>query len=169
MTSRRKTDANRANARASTGPRTAFGRARSSKNALRHGLTATAISEPITAEVEALARTIAGAGANADITELARDVARAQLDLERVRYARHLIFAQLLSPLTEESDDKLARAGDAEVSRTVANRLMQQRKNLQAFDRYEQAALTRRRRALCALDSAHRGDGTINTVTTIEQ
>jgi hypothetical protein len=154
VTSRRKTDANRANARASTGPRTAFGRARSSKNALRHGLTATAISEPITAEVEALARTIAGAGANADITELARDVARAQLDLERARYARHLIFSQLLNPPIEEGENELAPAGAAEVARTFASRFMQQGRNLRALDRYEQAALARRRRALCALDNA---------------
>ena len=39
MTSQRKIAANRRNARRSTGPRTLTGKARSSRNALRHGLT----------------------------------------------------------------------------------------------------------------------------------
>ena len=36
----KRTEANRANAKRSTGPRTAEGKARASKNALAHGLTA---------------------------------------------------------------------------------------------------------------------------------
>jgi hypothetical protein len=40
MTTRRQTDANRKNAQRSTGPATEAGRARSRKNALKHGLTA---------------------------------------------------------------------------------------------------------------------------------
>jgi hypothetical protein len=40
MASRKQIEANRRNARKSTGPRTAAGRATSSRNALRHGLTA---------------------------------------------------------------------------------------------------------------------------------
>ena len=40
MTTKKQTDANRRNAKLSTGPTTAAGQARSSKNALKHGLTA---------------------------------------------------------------------------------------------------------------------------------
>ena len=64
MTSDRKIKANRANARASTGPRTVDGRTRSARNALRHGLSLPVCSDPaLCEEVEALARDIAGTDA----------------------------------------------------------------------------------------------------------
>jgi hypothetical protein len=95
LTSDHKIKANRANARASTGPKTADGRARSARNALRHALNLPVCSNPaLSEEVETLAREVAGPGANAQIQELARQVAEAQMDLRRVRYARH---QQLLS------------------------------------------------------------------------
>ena len=98
MTSDRKIKANRANARASTGPKTAQGRARTARNALRHGLSLPVRSDPaLSEEVEALAREIAGPDANAKIQELARRVAEAQIDLRRVRYARHQLLSSALS------------------------------------------------------------------------
>ena len=78
----------RANARASTGPKTAQDMARAARNAHRHGLI---LSLPVLAdsvlseEVEALAREIAGADARSEIQELARRIAEAQIDLRRVR------------------------------------------------------------------------------------
>jgi hypothetical protein len=42
----RKDDANRANARRSTGPRTAAGKARASRNAVRHGLSVSVLADP---------------------------------------------------------------------------------------------------------------------------
>jgi hypothetical protein len=84
----RRIKANRANARASTGPKTAQGRARAARNAFRHGLSLPVYSDPaLCEEVEALTREIAGTDANAEIQELARRVAEAQIDLGRVRYA----------------------------------------------------------------------------------
>ncbi len=51
---------NRLNARASTGPKTARGKARVGRNALRHGLSLPVLSDPAVApEVAELARTIA--------------------------------------------------------------------------------------------------------------
>ena len=90
MISAHKIRANRENARASTGPKTAQGRAHATRNALRHALSLPVYSEPaLSEEVDALAREIAGPGANAEIQELARRVAEAQIDLRRVRYVRH--------------------------------------------------------------------------------
>ena len=55
MASPRKIRANRANARASTGPKTAQGRARTARNALRHGLSVPVFSGSVfSEEVDAL-------------------------------------------------------------------------------------------------------------------
>src|SRR5713101_31121 len=47
MTSRRQLEANRRNARKSTGPRTENGKHASRRNALRHGFTAETVLEPL--------------------------------------------------------------------------------------------------------------------------
>ena len=72
MTSARKIAANRRNALASTGPRTAAGKARVAQNARRHGLTLPACCDPAWSdEIKALARSIAGEDADAERLELA--------------------------------------------------------------------------------------------------
>ncbi|HMF06872.1 MAG TPA: hypothetical protein VKE72_07660, partial [Methylocella sp.] len=86
MSTAGKISANRANARASTGPTTAQGRARSARNAHGHGLSLPVLVDPaLSQEVEALAREMAGANASSEIQELARRIAEAQVDLRRVR------------------------------------------------------------------------------------
>jgi hypothetical protein len=98
MISARKVSANRANARASTGPKTASGRARAARNALCHGLSLPVYSDPaLSEELEALAREIAGTDANAEIRDLAHRIAEAQIDVRRVRYARHQFLSHKLS------------------------------------------------------------------------
>jgi len=98
--SERKRAANRANARHSTGPRTAAGKAKVARNALRHGLSRPVTPDPAhAADVEALARSICGlrAGPGPDAVDpalrhqlhLARRIARAQADLVRVQRVRH--------------------------------------------------------------------------------
>jgi hypothetical protein len=90
LSSARKIRANRANARASTGPKTAQGRARAAQNSFRHGLSLPVHSIPsLSEEVEALARKIAGTDADAEIQQLARRIAEAWIALRRVRYVRH--------------------------------------------------------------------------------
>jgi hypothetical protein len=89
VTSERQKQANRANAQASTGPKTASGKARSAKNAFRHGLSVPVCWDPALApKIEVWAQHIAGAGADAIILAAARLVAEAQLDLQRVRACR---------------------------------------------------------------------------------
>ena len=98
MTGALKVGSNRANARSSTGPKTAEGRTRSAKNALRHGLSLSVLGDPIlSAEIEALASEIAGKGASPEIQMLSRRIAQAQIDLRRVRYVRHELLAHALS------------------------------------------------------------------------
>ena len=109
MTSDRKIKANRANARISTGPKTLFGRARSAKNALRHGLSVPVEYDQVLCdEVQALARQIAGPNTSADIQILARRIAQAQVDLRRVRYARHLLLSRALSNYDAKAQKQLA-------------------------------------------------------------
>ena len=89
MTSIAKVRANRANARASTGPRSTLGRARSAQNALRHALSRSVYSDPsLSEEVEKFACEIAGPHPHPEILPIARRIAEAQIDLHRVRAAR---------------------------------------------------------------------------------
>ncbi|HEY8032384.1 MAG TPA: hypothetical protein VIF02_08415, partial [Methylocella sp.] len=97
MTSDRKIRANRANARASSGPKTAAGKAQSAQNAFRHGFNVPIWRDPdLVSDVEALAQRIVGKGADANVLELARCVAEAQIDLRRIRFHRHRLIERVV-------------------------------------------------------------------------
>ena len=131
MTSSRQRDANRRNARRSTGPRTAAGKAAARLNARRHGLAVPLRSEPgADKEIERLADAIAGA--RSDLMDLARRIAEADIELRRIRQAR------------------LARAKNPHLP-TDPSLLNQE---ASAFERYERRALSRRKFAIRDFDAA---------------
>ncbi len=120
MTSPRQTAANRANARRSTGPRTAAGRARSSRNATRHGLSVSALADPrLSNEVLALAHAIAAAGGSFEAAVVA---AEATFALRRIRDHRHHLLASALAGLTlTPAAKECAASADAGVLATATS------------------------------------------------
>ena len=133
MTSIARIAANRANARKSTGPKTAAGKARVSHNARRHGL-----SRPLFCEgayrprIELLARQIAGEDACGERLTLACNIAAAQFDLARIRIAKRDL-------------QDAANFGTTDDKHPCDWSVLPQ---LERLDRYEQRVFTRRRRAI---------------------
>jgi hypothetical protein len=125
MATLKQIEANRRNAKRSTGPRTASGKSTSSHNALRHGLSLPLRMDGATmAEIDELARLLAHE--EIDDTTATVEVAAAQVDLQRIQRIRRNVLAKI----------DLAIATPKELQ------------HLLAIDRYETRARTRRRRAL---------------------
>jgi hypothetical protein len=126
MATEKQIRANRENAKRSTGPKTAAGRIKSSRNALRHGLSLELhIDKDTTSRIAAIAPILVSDPADAMKLLAAFETAHAQLDLARIRSVRNQMMTEL--------------------ERAPGN-LMKLRR-LAALDRYERLALAKRRRA----------------------
>lgn len=143
MASASKVAANRRNAAKSTGPRNEAAKARTRRNAQRHGLAAqTAFDADHAVRIETLAREIEGAASDLISINAARVIAQAELDLERVRAIKvGLINGAALPAMKALSTGWPQPEHLAAAIRQVLPELVK-------IDRYERRAAARRDRAV---------------------
>jgi hypothetical protein len=144
MTSEAKIAANRRNARRSTEPRSAAGKMRVRRNALRHGLAAVVLRDPgVTDEVERIALALSGPQADPLEREQALVVAEAQITLKQIRRTR----AQIVECLSQSPASRSREAREG-IPTWLKDPNAPSFDQLSRLQRYERHAFSRRKRAL---------------------
>jgi hypothetical protein len=136
MATDRQVAANRRNGSLSRGPKTAAGKARSSRNALKHGLSIPANRDKaLLRRIEVLARILAQSGAG-NVFGQARAAAQAELELARARAVLEAVLTR--AGITAEWN------GGPEQGSALIHVLPE----LHRLERYERRAFSQLRRAL---------------------
>jgi hypothetical protein len=127
MTSNRKIEANRRNSRKSCGPRTAAGKAKASRNALKHGLAALIHRQvPPSAEVEEFACALCGGDNDPALFAQAVEVAESEMVLRAIRARkiavierlrnRHAVPLESKDPVLKEMEARTQESRQAEAT-----------------------------------------------------
>lgn len=145
--------ANRNNAQRSTGPRTVAGKLRVSLNALRHGLAALGTVDPgLAGEIEHIAAAVAGLQPSAEKRRRAYAFAQAQLDLWRARTARVGLIDRAAAEQAHLRKTAGAKPGpEPDPAQREAEAIEAALPQLVRLDRYERRALSRRKKAMQAV------------------
>ena len=158
MPSIRKREANRNNAKRSTGPRTEQGKLSAKRNALRHGLAARPALSP---QIERLAQAICGMGASRLQYEDALNIAESHFVVQSVRIARIAAIKRVKTvtptPKQQVADSCAPPEGGSQTASEQQSSpeveddlsaLEHALPELSRYDRYERRALSRRKRAI---------------------
>jgi hypothetical protein len=152
MTSARRLAANRANARKSTGPRTAAGKTRSRANAQRHGFASVVLKWPfVPGQVAALAQALAPASKALQFCHNVILVAEIEPLLQKVRTERFAILQRIVAPAAAQSLGP-QQPRNIERERRAIDRALGK---LEHLERYLHRLDVRRNRNLRELIEAH--------------
>ena len=154
MTSERRRAANRKNARKSTGPKSAQGKAKVSGNARRHGFSARGPADEHAPEnLRRIADGICGEDADPIACDLAMTIADAQVSITRVRAARITVIKEARSRYADASAESASNLDGEAPPRNDLDSLCLAFPQLIALERYERRAIARRKRAIEQLNA----------------